>query len=90
MEKELSKKFYQSYLYSQFGIFFISTAYRRSSAIDLGWYYETFAWEIDKDNKREGGIIADNSGALTEEGAIRQHNQVVEQLLLKGQFESIK
>jgi len=87
--EELSKKFYQSYLYSQFGNFFISTACRQSSAIYGGWYYETFAWKIDKDNKREDGIIADNSGALTEEGAIRQHNQVVEQLLLKGQFESI-
>jgi len=79
--EELSKKFYQSYLYSQFGNFFISTACRQSSAIYGGWYYETFAWRLnDKDERTDW--VEDNSGAISKKGAIKQHLEVIEKLNL--------
>ena len=74
-------------LFTEFGNFFVSTGYRRSSAVlnPNGWYYETFAWRLDKKNKRTDWV-ADNSGVMTLKGAIRQHYDVCKQLLLKGEF----
>lgn len=88
MEGErLDKKFLQSTIYTKFGDFFVSTIYRRSSAIDGGWFYETFAWKLDKEGKREQNIIADNSGAISSGNAIRQHSEVLTSLDYKGSFE---
>ena len=89
-EEILDKKFLQSYLYTeQFGNFFISTCYRRSSALLAydSWYYETFAWKLKENNEREKGIIADNSGAISQEGAYKQHLEVIRQLELSGEFQ---
>lgn len=92
METETDKKFLQSYLYTEkFGNFFISTCYRRSSAMlnPDGWYYETFAWKLKEEKERELKIIADNSGAISKKGAINQHMEVVKQLEEKGHFEEV-
>jgi len=88
VERNTSKKFLQSYLYTEFGKFFVSTCHRKSSA-DLdpfGWYYETFAWKLKDDGHRENRIIADNSGAERQGGAFEQHIEVCRQLELKGEF----
>ena len=48
-------KLIQSYLFTkEFGNFFVSTCHRMSSAMldPTPWYYETFAWKLDKDNHR--------------------------------------
>lgn len=88
------KKFLQSYLYSDFvdgatDKFFISTCYRRSTTIYQDWFYETFAWKLDKNNHRGNRIIADNSGATTKDGAFDQHFEVCRQLELNGKYEEV-
>ncbi len=83
-----SKKLIQSYLFTDYGKFFVSTIHRESSAPLLGWFYETFAWELDNDNK-EKDWVADNSGATSIVGALDQHNKVCEQLLRKGEYKGV-
>ena len=81
--EERSKKFMQIYLYTDKGNYFISTIYRRSSAMlnPDGWYYETFAWRLnDKDERTDW--VEDNSGAISKKGAIKQHLEVIEKLNL--------
>lgn len=82
LEEKNGEKFLQSYLYTDHGDFFISTAYRRSSAAlnPDGWYYETLAWLLNE-SKILGGIVLDNSGAISKSRAINQHMKTVEQLL---------
>lgn len=75
-----------SYIYRGKKKFFVSTICRKSSSSMYNClYYETFGWSMkgvlmDK-------IIADNSGALTIESGLKQHQEVCRQLLLKGEFE---
>ena len=89
-ESNISKKFLQSYLYTdEFGKFFVSTCYRRSSGDPFVWFYETFAWKLDKDNHRTDWV-ADNSGATSQGGAYDQHIEIVRQLELKGEFKEVK
>ena len=92
-QNSTSKKFLQSYLFVEYvdgepEKFFISTCYRMSSVMidPPPWYYETFAWKLDKDNHRGKRIIADNSGGGTKDGAFEQHFEVCRQLELKGEF----
>ena len=90
LENSTSKKFLQSYLFTNYGNFFVSTIYRRSSAmleVD-SWYYETFAWRLDK-NKHRTDWVADNSGAGTVPGAFDQHFEVCRQLELNGEYKEI-
>ncbi len=87
MEDEISKSFLKTELFTDFGRFFVSTIYRRSSDIYGGWYYETFGWtfaEDSSDAKRH--IIADNSGANYPEKALQQHTEVCRQLIKTGTF----
>lgn len=86
-DKDVEKKFLQSTVYTDFGNFFVSTIYRRSSAFDGGWFYETFAWKLDVEGKREKSIVADNSGGTFGRKAINQHMEVVHQLYETGKFE---
>lgn len=81
--KKIANKFLQSYLYTEFGSFFISTAYRQSSALvqDPPWYYETLAWNEKKE------MVADNSGAFAAEQAYMQHIEVIKQLNATGVFQ---
>ncbi|GAG32475.1 unnamed protein product [marine sediment metagenome] len=90
-EKNTSKKFLQSYLYTNYGKFFISTCYRKSSADrdPFGWYYETFAWKLKEDGHRENRIIADNSGSPYVHVAFEQHFEVCRQLELNGEYKEI-
>lgn len=87
-KEENSKGFLKTTIFTDYGEFFVSTIYRRSSAAlnPDGWYFETFGWSLDE-NGRNNHIIADNSGALSEDGAIRQHAEVLEQLAKTGKFE---
>jgi hypothetical protein len=88
MKERQKDKFTQTYVYRDNGeSYFVSTAYRESSA-ELnpdGWYFETLAWTLNDKNERLD-IIADNSGAIDEPSALKQHFQVVEQLHEKGRF----
>lgn len=81
------EKFLQSYLYTEYGNFFISTIHRESSAMvnNPPWYYETFAWRLNEKNERTDWI-ADNSGAHGQVGALKQHYAVIEQLTDTGKF----
>jgi hypothetical protein len=75
----------------EFGNFFISTCYRRSSAALAPdhYFYETFAWKLNDKNERTDWV-ADNSGAITIKRAEEQHFEVCRQLREKGKFEEIK
>jgi len=88
MREREQVKFLQSYIYTEkYGDFFVSTCYRQSSAMlnPDAWYFETFAWKLDKDKKRTEWV-ADNSGSSYEEGAIKQHMEVCLQLHKTGEF----
>ena len=90
-EPNITTKFIQSYLYTEkFGNFFVSTCRRKSSSDrdPFGWYYETFAWKLDKDNHRTDWV-ADNSGATSQSEAYDQHIEIVRQLELKGEFKEV-
>ena len=87
-KQEHSKQIMRTELFTEkFGNFFISTCYRRSSAAANpdGWYYETFGWRLSEHNEKTDWV-ADNSGALSEKGAARQHDEVCRQLLETGEF----
>lgn len=91
-EKELSKKFLQSYVYSEkHGNFFVSTCYRQSSAAvnSPPWFYETFAWKLDSEDKRTDWV-ADNSGSRYKRKAYEQHIEVCKQLDETGKFDIIE
>ena len=90
MKERKIDKFTQSYIYRDNGkCFYVSTVYR-STHIDAAggevWYFETFAWEWDKDTKARGELIADNSGAVNEQMALKQHFHVCELLHAAGEF----
>lgn len=90
MEETLKdEKLMQTYCYTDYGAFFVSTIHRPSSASMSPsiWYYETFAWEIvDIKTNERGKIIADNSGAESIRIAIEQHQEVCRELIDKGKF----
>jgi len=90
MKKREIEKFTQSYIYRDNGkCFFVSTGYRSTHIEAAGgevWYFETYAWEWDKDTKKRGERVADNSGALTEKAALKQHFEVCELLHATGEF----
>lgn len=80
--EELSKKFMQTYLYLDGFNYFVSTIYRKSSAAlnPDGWYYETFAWQLNEKNEKEG-LIEDNSGAVSQKRALEQHQETINNLI---------
>ena len=90
MRERKTEKLIQSYVYRDNGdCFFISTAYRSTSIDAAGgevWYYETFAWEWDKDTKERGKWVADHSGATCEKWAFDQHFTVSRRLHDTGEF----
>jgi hypothetical protein len=65
-------KLIQSYLLEKY---FVSTAYRRSSAVELTehWYYETMVWEWDAETKERGNVLLQESSGIGKESAIRNH-----------------
>ena len=80
MNKEFYKKnnkFLQSYVYAEESTYFVSTAYRKSSAIDRSWYFETIVWDFDVEKNKRGHIVE-----MEGEGEpIKQHYDVVKKLL---------
>lgn len=58
----------------------ISTAYRQSSSIYGDWYYETYIWEWDRTTRRRGKWIYDEGCKGSVEGAIEEHNSLIEKL----------
>ena len=87
-EHNTSTKFIQSYLYTKkYGNFFISTCYRKSSAFldPAPWYYETFAWRLDKNNHRTSWVV-EFAGNNDKEWALQKHIEICEQLDLKGEY----
>lgn len=64
--------------------YYVSTAYRKSSAVchsDDFWYFETMVWEWDDKTKKNGEWLEQRGGALTEERALEIHFEEVEKLL---------
>ena len=89
-EPKTSKKFLQSYLFTEkFGNFFVSTCYRQSSAMECGWYYETYAWKLDKDNHRTDWVV-ELGGLDCKDIAFQDHIEVCRQLELKGEYKEEK
>ena len=88
-EPNTSTKFLQSYLYTkEFGNFFVSTCYRESSCCECGWYYETFAWRLDKDKHRTDWVV-EFAGVDSKDIAFDDHIEICRQLELKGEFKEI-
>ena len=82
-----NKPLIQSYLFTEkFGNFFVSTAYRKSSMTDYEvWYFETFAWKLDKDKHRTDWVV-EYAGFDDEGYALKDHMEVIKQLNLTGKF----
>jgi hypothetical protein len=53
-QKQLENPRIQSYVADKY---FVSTAYRESSAPEGGWYYETIVWEWDNVTKKVGTML---------------------------------
>lgn len=87
MKEKISKQVLRTDLFTDFGNFFVSTMYRRSSSAlnPDSWYYETFAWRLNEKNERTDWA-ADNSGAISIERALEQHFEVCKQLQNTGEF----
>lgn len=66
--------------------FYISTAYRQSSSIELGemWYFETITWEWNEETKQRGRIIDQEDSGADEISAIQNHNRIVLELLIES------
>ena len=75
-----SKKIIQSYVYTDFGNFFVSTIYRLSSAMVVSWFYETFVWKLNNENEREPGILYEGEG-------LNCHYEVCKHLIKDGKCE---
>lgn len=65
-------KLIQSYVINKF---FISTAYRRCSAVSAFdiWYYETIVWEWDSKTKKVGKILEVEDSGESAFGALDNH-----------------
>jgi len=59
--------------------FFISTIYRESSCLDGGWYFETMAWEWNKETQQRGSIVEIDE-SYSEQTAIHIHCLMVSKL----------
>ena len=82
MEEEKAHSLIQSYVMRKY---FVSTAYRRSSAAvsPPPWYYETIIWEWD-DKKREcGEMKAVMDSGRTPKVALRSHFGICFNLVTK-------
>lgn len=80
---KIGQKFLQSHLYLDEKTFFVSTAMRSSSAeLNPTPYYETLSWEIDKNNQKIKGSMAQYSTENNfPSGAIESHYRIIRQIL---------
>ena len=66
------------------GRWFVSTTYRRSSAMiepPANWYFETIAWEWDPNTKTQGRIIKMDDSGSSQEEALLSHINICSELL---------
>lgn len=65
------------------GRWFVSTAYRKSSAVlnPDGWYYETIIWEWNAKTKKRGRMLTMQDVGLTPRYAHRMHFEICHNLL---------
>jgi hypothetical protein len=79
--RKQSPKFLQTYIYNKDKTYFVSTAYRQSSAMinTPPWYFETIAWEINEKNEREKMVEMVDSGS-GENIAFKSHFDIVKKL----------
>ena len=57
------------------GRFFVSTAYRQSSAMvnSPPWYFETIVWEWDPETKKTGNLLQCKDSGGTDKAALKDH-----------------
>ncbi len=61
---------------------FVSTAYRQSSAaLNPCWYYETIVWEWDQKTRKRGNLIFTDGGSSAPVIAMRYHAKICEIML---------
>ena len=61
--------------------YFISTIYRKSSAmIEDCWYFETIVWDLDEKTKKRGSIVGMDDSGISEEMAMDNHLLIVKKL----------
>ena len=80
--KDKSCKLIQSYVKEKY---FVSTAYRSSSAMVLPemWYFETMVWDWNSETKQRGDwIIQEDSGTFESE-AMDNHAKICRDLIIK-------
>ncbi len=75
-EEKKEHKLIQSYVVEKY---FISTAYRRSSAATETpiWYYETVIFEWDKDTKECGAMIEQLDSGMSPAMALQNHFKAI-------------
>ncbi len=60
--------------------YLISTMYRQASTIEPMWYFETIAWNWDKETKKRVSIVEMDDSGISEEIAIINHMNIVQKL----------
>lgn len=84
--KELANgdgRFMQTVLFTyNYGNFYVSTAYRAD-----GEFFETFAWSLDDNFKRDKLVGDATRGSDNTIIAMRQHNEICESLMKTGTYE---
>ncbi len=74
----MSEKLIQSYVVD---LFFVSTIYRESSApIPNLWYYETMAWEWDRETRKRGELLLQEDSGTPKKAALENHARVCARL----------
>lgn len=89
MEKEIKRtkeyldgKVMQTFLFTAYGNFYVSTAYREDYN-----YFETFGWKLDKDNQKIAGTLMDATrGSSSRKVGIEQHYEVCNSLQKDGTY----
>ena len=77
----MEKKQYQLMCTYLKGKYFISTIYRKSSAmIEDCWYFETIVWDWDEKTKKRGSIVVMDDSGISEEMAMDNHLLIVKKL----------
>ena len=76
-------KLIQSYVIEKY---FISTAYRRCSAVLAPnlWYYETIVWKWDQETRKRGHILDSQDSGSYPEMALRMHCELCAEYGLKS------
>jgi len=87
--EESAHNLMQSYVLERY---IVSTTFRQSSAAisNLPWYYETLAWEWNKETDERGKLIGCEGSSSSPTTAIKQHCAVCIKLLAATAKESLQ